>query len=58
MYSTDNYPRENFNPNSWSDLATAIGSGGNTTTVVLPNFMGTPWKDVQNDWIAIRVATE
>ena len=58
IYSTDNTPGANFDPNTWSDLATGISSGEGTTTVVVPDFLGTPWKDVLDDWIALRVAEE
>ena len=58
VYSTDSSPGTDFDPATWLDLLLSIPSGGSETSVVLGDFLGTPWKDVTDTWIAIRAAEE
>ena len=57
VFSTDNGSGADFNPIVWSDLLTGVGSAGVSTTVELPDFLGTPWQQAP-PWVGIRVADE
>ena len=57
VFSTDNGSGADFNPIVWNDLLTGVGSAGVSTTVELPDFLGTPWQQAP-PWVGIRVADE
>ena len=58
IYSSDGSSTANFDPTTWTDLSVNIPSGGMETSVELADFLGTPWSQVNEDYLLIRVVEE